>query len=436
MASSLSAALLALATVAPNDVAAALEARGIQTVLVCPRAIDRVDEKAPLRFGGRLGPLADLLPRQLAEHLRGSPRLTVLAEDRATEALKGYTPELLDKEEVRREIARTTGAQGLLVVEVHDGGKQRWDIQSVLVPMSDGEPATLAREVYTESLSDAAYRGLCFEARRWVDGRLVPVGFSADLARPLAFGTGPGYEQLQLAHLRESATVLRDLDGLPFQLAVSVGGKTREPELIGDKWYVRLDPGETFQLRVQNRSPEDAFFGVYLDGVNTIGRQAEHPLITPTKRHWFVKKQSGPLAIRGWLNADPRSAEQESLAFRIVPRDESVAHEEGIDTAFGQVTALIYTARHEGVLIPKEPLRTRGDNGLFAVGTGPAERLKVDFVPGRRGQLLAAITLHYRTGDELAALRGQAPPAPVPEPLDFPKAERPGELVPFPKKRK
>src|SRR5690606_34553835 len=79
-------------------------------------------------------------------------------------------------------------------------------------------------------------------------------------------------------------------------------------------------------------------------------------------------------------------------------------------------TCMIYTDGWEGVDANAEPPKAMG--GQFAFGAGARRNAQIRLAPRERGILLAAMTLHYRTPDELDQIRAAgcdeqpaAPPA-------------------------
>jgi hypothetical protein len=76
------------------------------------------------------------------------------------------------------------------------------------------------------------------------------------------------------------------------------------------------------------------------------------------------------------------------------------------------VTAVFYTYGMEGVPRPDPSLTPRAlPTAAFGTGLGGRKQTSLEFIKGRRGLMLAAMTFYYRSAEQIAQLiRGEASP--------------------------
>ncbi len=272
------------------------------------------------------------------------------------------------------------------------------------------------------TLSRAAYQGESWELRRWVAGRLENRGIEMDGARP--FGLGAKWERAQYVHLKKALPHPLEIDDFPFFVGVEVKGQPRLPTTVrrgGKPFYVvELSEGEKYRVMLENPSDAPVYVALFIDGVSSIDRQMVEPGDLETQRHWYLRPHSGPRSIDGWYTI-PRDAAgqpgevQHYDEFQIVPRDESVAAGEDSLGRIGMITAVFYTVGMDGIEQPAENLTPRSiPSSAFGTGLGDRKDATLEFqTRPNRGLILAAVTLHYRTRQELDALVSGDPSDPI-----------------------
>jgi hypothetical protein len=234
-------------------------------------------------------------------------------------------------------------------------------------------------------------------------------------------------EQTQFSSLKKNQPHPLISGSTTYSIQVVVGDEARPVKEIGDELFVRLDPGENFSIRLQNDDTRPVLCALYIDGVNTIGRQFQHPLMNPPADRWSLTPGYHG-KIDGWLirgNSD--NAQNALQRFRIVPKPQSVAAGFGqsVDGNFGMITAIFYTNGIAGIE-PIPTLLAGGPRGgsQFGVGADQADAIKLNFTDSKAGLMLAAMTIHYRSDKELNDLiksRGNSNQAPVPPPASASK---------------
>jgi hypothetical protein len=417
--------------------------KGFVRIAVCPRPIitkgqDRtsVDDIAMLATEQ-----VEQITQQLIQEAGGAYK--VVDPETAFAAIKGLAIDDLNKPQVRQQIGRQTGADAMLFVFAEENAQTgQWDLLCNMVELEDSTVAVQTRRTLDLILSDAAYTGESFEARRWGPDGIEIVGFDPELPREWAMGVGAEWERLQYASLRqvqeklaaEGKPLPHPLENmlLPYGIELVVNGQSVAPERICDKLYVAIDPADGPQgqgpdvgIRMFNQSGHRVFIAIYIDGVNMINQQRELPIMTPTARHWSVRNGYDAV-LRNWYHLEGGLSQQSK--FHLVDAPQSVGAQTGlsaggedfvafgdrIDDRLGMITCMIYTDGWEGVDANPEPPRTMGLKGQFAFGAGARQSTQIRWEPGERGILLAAMTLHYRTPYELDQIRAAGCDEPQP----------------------
>ncbi len=165
-------------------------------------------------------------------------------------------------------------------------------------------------------------------------------------------------------------------------------------------YYLTANDGETVEFYFQNNSAHQVLLGLYIDGENTFGKRYQHPLQTPTENHWVLPADGKNYAVRSWHS--PAKSEQSPI---VVRRQPGPTGGRSAGDPSGTITAIFYTNGTEGIDVPP-PIQVRGVN----IEAGEPEPAQLRTMPGRKGLMLAAVTIHYRSSDEMGALRGQGGP--------------------------
>jgi len=391
-------------------VAEIIQDNSLQRPLVFPRLVYEADGK-PSLFGP-LGPEAVSMCTQFRDNLelRAGSEFEVIGHEAAKSATESFTVDSLHDPDRLARLRRDLEADALVVLTAtaNEYSRHAWDLKAEVITLETGValPATRT-ETFRMTLSGAAYSGFSFEARRWQGPGLVPIGFKERVRNSTRLrGIGPEYQRSQLHLLKPDLThPLSDGSGIPYGLEILVDNEHRSPERIGDRYYIRLERDETFDVRLLNRGDRDVLVGLYVDGKNSIGNSAEHPLTTPAGRHWFMARESQGV-IGGWSFPKQGPEEDTEQPFEVVPRDQVVAADQSSPEYLGMITAIVYTNTLEDIEgAVTTDLVTRGSPGAFAIGAGETRAVEFDFNRARRGMLLAAITLHYNTNSELEQIR-------------------------------
>jgi hypothetical protein len=256
------------------------------------------------------------------------------------------------------------------------------------------------------------------------------------MRRDWAMGVGPEWERIQYGNLQQVKAAVEaagqvyphplENPDVPYGIQLIVNGQRTVPERICDKLYVAIDPaagppgqGPDIGIRMFNRCGYPVFMGVYIDGVNMINQQRELPIMTPSRRHWSVRDGYDSV-LRNWYHLELGRTELRSQ-FVLVDAPQGVAAQQGlpaggenyvafgdrIDDRLGMITCMVYTHGWQGVDANPNPPQQRG-GGRYAFGSGLTEEIQVRWDAGERGILLAAMTLHYRTPDELDQIRSMS----------------------------
>ena len=378
---------------------------------VLPRFIVREGAKETL--GGSIGPQGDLFAEQLVLALSksGRGRYGVVEERQMRKAFEEMTiDDLGDRNELARAAQKVGGLDALIVGTVRDlraGKREEWDpdleIQTRLIDVRSSTVAGATKDSLGLSLSDGAYTGESWELRRWSGNRMLNVGLRADGA-----GDAPGTPPLGAGALYESMQhrlIRRDLPHpltnrqCPYRLAILVDNQQRPLARVGDRFYVALDPGDRYQIRVENRSTRAAYLSLFVDGINILGKKREHPAAS---RYWYLEPE-GKFQFACWTTGSGGQYKQEE--FIIAPADDSVAAGQGFAEQLGLITAVFYTVGMQDV--PEAPgMYGYALPGTFGTGAGRESTLELQERSGPKpGLILAAITIYYTTSSRLEALK-------------------------------
>ena len=398
-----------------EKLAAEIVQAGYKRVGVLPRFIVREPGKEE-ELGGSIGPQADLYAEDLEDELAAaaSDRFKVVEGRLMKKAFKNLTLESLsDKDALRKVADGVGGLDALIVGTVVDGreaqggaepGAGGLNVRCRLIDLKDGGLAASTREQVGVSLSDAAYMGESWELRRWTKDGLANVGLddqaAADGAAVSPFGAGPVYEAAQYPKIRRDRPhPLLDPE-FPYPIQITVDDQVRQPVKVGDQLYVTLEPGDVYKIRVKNQCPQRVYLSLFVDGINTLGKQREHP---SSSRYWSLDAGAEAL-FRGWVTGEAGKYHEEE--FMIAPADQTVGYQQGFSEKLGIITAVFYTVGTEGV--PEAPtMKAAMVSGTFGTGTsGKTRELSLEDKAGARpGIILAAVTIRYVTSSELKQIQ-------------------------------
>ena len=182
---------------------------------------------------------------------------------------------------------------------------------------------------------------------------------------------------------------------------------------IGKRLYVRLEQGEKFKIRITNRLSIPIRFGLWVDGVNSVGSTVENPGLIDdlngfNSRVWILHGAEETDA-KATFAVGYRVGNVAQEAPFVVDREENaLATMLGAGEKIGLITGIIYTADVPvRKPIPVFPPDLPGRPGRRRIGIIPGEfkPARVDWVPSRIGPMVAAMSVYYRTGEEIRQLQ-------------------------------
>lgn len=382
-------------------------------------------------------------------------RKSVVDQSQAGQVTKGVNSGQIRTHQEQSRIAQETDADGLILLNV-ENTQDAYLQDFELYDLNDARVATtrksnsMAEPVYSSAQSEkqktlglAAYEGESFEVHRieYNDNlptvearvnsmRLKAVGLnSSDPLDPqrvnaLANRSDEEYLFRRLNYprnitRRSDSTFKHPLldDELGYRFDIGIGdyvrndqGKeefrireTRELIPIGNRLYVRLEQGEKFKVRFTNRLRVPVRFGLWVDGVNSIGSRLENPgrigeLKDFNSRVWILNGE-GTYAV-GYRSGNVRS----EAPFVVDREENALATSLGAGEKIGIITGIVYTSdapvtRPVAIAIPGSP-NTRG-----GVVQGKFTPARVKWIPSRIGPMVAAMSVYYRTGQEIEQLQ-------------------------------
>lgn len=396
-----------------SKIAGEISESGMHRVGVVPRVLVR--ESGDDKIARELGPQAELIARDMSTALgdqvaKGAykGKFSVASHRVMREAFGGLSVQSLGSIKALQQVGETARVDSLLVILATDRGNAI-DFSYELIPVSgDTAPSVRSKSSDIKNLTDFAYMGYSFEAQRVVNDRLVPVGLKSD---PNSFLPG----DIPLSELKSDQPHPMTSKSFPYRIGVAVAGREAYVTPIQQELYVGLNENEKYSIQVWNTGPRPVYMALYIDGINTIGKALEGPGTTTEGRMWCLDPSSKHATISGYLTiAKPGEARQTSEEFIVARREDSLAGQLGFNDRIGLITAVIYD------FIP-ENKATDGQKALPEIGTraGKKEAIEIkDWGRGRRGVILAAVTLRYATPREISAMAPSGGGKPQPDPPD------------------
>ncbi|NUQ64836.1 MAG: hypothetical protein HUU20_20425 [Pirellulales bacterium] len=408
-------------SVVAEQLQGAIVENGYRRVGVLPQFIVR--QGADEKLGGSLGPQGDLFAEQLGKQLlrTSQGKYRVIDDRQMRAAFAGMSlADLGKRESLLAASKKVGGMDGLVVGTLTDlrqlpPGESRpeLDVEARLIDVRDSSAVADAQTSRFLTLSDAAYMGESWELRRWTPGGIVSVGLDP---KPFAntylpFAPGPYNEENQYrAILRNRPHPLVDSQ-CPYRMSIVVDGQQRPWVPVKDRFYVALEPGDTYQIRVESASPRPAYLSLFVDGINILGKTREHP---SASKFWHLAAgQKSQFA--GWTTGSGGQYKQEE--FIIAPADSTVAAGQGFGQQLGMITAVYYTVGLDGLPEPpaeqpESPLSmTLGASmaDTFGTGAGRESELTLEEKSGpERGIILAAMTIYYAPSAQVDAMKQAA----------------------------
>jgi len=391
------------------------------------------------------------MPQQLAGQLMGQGLANVLGRDQTTNVMGGFRAGDVTNIKNQSMLRQRTNADGLAVIEVTPDASrycQTCRLYDLRQSQQDaqGNPNAQARPVEEFvsnddiSLGTIGYGGVSFEVWRPDDTSpvlaLKNVGLGELPAGTPVASTRASETKLikHLTYFKEKAdrNPLSD-PTIPYRIEIMVEGSPRKLYDLNGEIFVQLDHGERFEIRTINLLKYPVRCGLWVDGVNMINNgpgdttpwnpgmvQSVQSL---NSRIWHLWPESS-YSFKGWTSSDLKSQRE----FVVDRPQNSLAATLGNADRLGKITALFYQA---GAEIPK----AKGEAGV-------GEGAKIDFggvlVRSHVGPMLAAMTINYRTANELKLLLNSgkqiSPPPPTTttdEATPFPvAAKRPMDPMP------
>jgi hypothetical protein len=324
----------------------AIVQKGYRRVGVFPQCTGRQGAGDAESFSGPTAAHAKLFAERLQEALvrQSAGRFEVISQRVMGKACEGIAIGDLGDPKRLQELAERVGGMDALVVgtvtEQHDlsSGQQFFDVRSELIEVSGGASGSVSTERLAVSIAGLAYSGRSFELRRWSGGTLENVGLRREAeGRAFLAGDYNPASGLSPADILPDQCHPLDDPECPFGLEILVDGKPRPRQRVGRDVYVALERGERFGIGIQNRSGQDAYLALFVDGLNVLGKKRESP---SNCRCWHVGKQDEYL-FRGWYSGANTQYVEE--AFEITSASGSEAGKQGFADSLGMITAVFYT---------------------------------------------------------------------------------------------
>ena len=178
-----------------------------------------------------------------------------------------------------------------------------------------------------------------------------------------------------------------------FPIKIVVDGKERKGVFRANDYYVPLESGETYAIRVENRADRVAMMRLLVDGLNTlpqaVGKGVQTLEVAPRvnfndARAWVLdpaKRRS--YVVKGFFTSTGARARYRS--FEVVEAGQGIASRRNYTDQIGLITAVFYDKAAEGTTRGADRETRLGREGQTTVGH---YRAKV-------GDLLAVVNIRY-----------------------------------------
>jgi hypothetical protein len=387
---------------------------------VIPRFIQREGEKET--WGGTMGAQGDWLAEAFTEALtnQAEGRFEVVKHGPMAEAFRALklTPADLADREALKKLARQAGGLDALVVgravDVREparpgaaaGRLVKSEITCNLIDLASGELIGSAYRDLPINPSLAAYRGEPPGTGTYAPLAVEfpdPAGKGANtpnLAAPSREGANPaGTRQDGAASGPEGGEVpALDDPRCPFPIQIIVDDMPRKftkvlnPATGRREFYVDLEPGETYEIAIKNRTEGTIYGVVYVDGINILGvrRDPDDP------RYWNMAPGQDCL-FRGWYLGTDKDYKE--VSFIVRPATDSIAAQvvglkDGFSDRIGEIQCIFF-GTEEGA--KSEPGAKSMMPSKFGTAGGEARDYKVKEVmgPKRSEDRLISYVIHY-----------------------------------------
>ncbi len=178
-------------------------------------------------------------------------------------------------------------------------------------------------------------------------------------------------------------------DDSPYLLQILVDGRPREVRSEDGLAFVDIDRGQTYSVRLINKSEFEAACELTIDGISVFAfSDMRNPADgSPRYQHYIIPPRSA-LKLQGWHKTNSSVD-----AFKVTSYAESAAALSSSNSPTGTITAPFAAAWPKGTFPPHdEQLVGRGEN---ATGFGPPQSQAATETRRIIGRLRAAVSVRY-----------------------------------------
>jgi len=172
-------------------------------------------------------------------------------------------------------------------------------------------------------------------------------------------------------------------DANPYTIEVIANGRSKSIYQHKDDLFIPAITGESYAIKLTNRSMHRVAVALFIDGLNTIGQQREVP---STGKKWLLEPNQSVL-VSGW-QVDEKTCRQ----FIFVGASKSLAARKFYTEQIGLITAAFYPEMQPDRTAPASGEETRG------LGTGEGNDIQQDVQPVEfltAPNPIAILALHY-----------------------------------------
>lgn len=200
----------------------------------------------------------------------------------------------------------------------------------------------------------------------------------------------------------------------PYRVRILIGNRERPLAIVGNQCYVPVQDGETYEIRVENRSGQKRLMRLLVDGLNTLPEKdydsgvmkevSARRMSLSNARSWVLDPASQPpggYGIRGFVSST--GAEGSLDRFKIVSAEKSLAAQQQFTSDIGMITAAFYAPYEPPKIVRRSRDNTLGSSGPMTTGspgpfgTGRGERTqeRLETAQAKPGNLVAVVHIRY-----------------------------------------
>lgn len=190
--------------------------------------------------------------------------------------------------------------------------------------------------------------------------------------------------------LDDSKTRYRASADSPYEIEILVDGNPCQIQLDEDLPYVEIKAGQTYAVKVYNRSEHDAAVRLLIDGLSVFSFSNIRDAQTGKPKYSvYILDRGGEAVLRGWHKTN-----EQVESFLVTGYSQSAAAQLGQTQDLGTITVTFAAAWPKGSPPPSDEFISKSAGGN-ATGFGPPVEHRVQEVQRDIGRIRASLCVRY-----------------------------------------